>query len=568
MIAELLLGLLLRGPLQEESDQPALPPVQGPEEESQPAAEEIQTAQPEPRADPEGAASGKSATSSGAKPGDQAADQDSKAQNRPELQGSSLEGPRSLSARGTIKPLELKLDHAYDFKEIESALTRIADRAPHLAQLETIGQSAQGAPLLVLTLSDPSGGPAEEKPAILMLDYSPKGVSLGAETALAFVQLLLDEAAAEAQLEKEGKPPGLGFLGLKEATPEDLHQALEEYGQDLTGFLSGSTPRQVLRDFTVIIAPALDPDERDQGPAEAARSGVRYDLNFPLGWRPASLRPGAGDYPFSKPETLALGSYLSERSNLALMLGISSGAGEDAGSGQSQTPWLGAMLPQTDREVFRKLEGIGFLSAQTLARHGDSLRPSEVLAPWASLGSPGGGLFDYAFQRFGIYPVAWSPAPLASDELLSAADHIEHSVRAMALQSVTLLGALPRVRIEQDALVELAPGLWQLDVAVRNSGVLPTLSSLGEKRRVAGDVRLTLGGAKLLATGLRAGDDAAFQVVQLEATGNMVSMGAAILDSGETRWLRLVIEGDKGSTIELVGRAARGGSTRLKISLN
>lgn len=473
------------------------------------------------------------------------------------------EGPRQLVARGEIKPFALQFDHPYGFDEINQALEAIAARAPHLTKLESIGTSAQGKPLRVLTLSDPAGGKPEDKPAILMLDYSSQGNSCGAETALAFVQTLLDEAARAAAREKAGKPVGEGFPGLRDVTPADLQAAMDEYGQDLGGFLGGSDPRQILRDFTVIIAPALDPDGRAPALLNTNQDEVEYDLNFPLGWRPDSLRPGSGHYPFSKPETQALAAYLAACPNLALVLGIIDGEARI-----EQNPWPGSALPAGDREVFRKLGGIGFLSAAAVERQDAGLRPSGVLAPWGSFGSQGGGLFDYAFQRFGIYPVAWSPPVLSADALVSQAEYFSSSVRAMALQSVTLLGALPRIRIEKDGLLELAPGLWQLDLAVRNSGVLPTLSSLGEMRRVSGDMRLILSGAKLLATGLREGDHAAFQVVQLESSGNMVSMGEAILGSGETRWLRLVLEGEQGSPIELVGSAARGGATHLKFTLN
>jgi len=524
LIAELLLIIGLCAPPQEAGETPAAKPVPAPEQEGVPAVE------PTP------------------------------------IESVAESGPAMLQPSGKIDALELRFDHAYTVAEINLALEQIAARAPQLASLETIGKSANGQPLRLLTLSDPRGGRAADKPAILMLDFSKEGSSYGAETALAFAQILLDEAQRAADGEASGSQRQASFAGMGDNNQDELEDALDTYGQDLGEFLGKRDARQILRDFTVIIAPALDPDRRAL--ASPTADGVDYDQNFPLGWMPDSLRPGSGDYPFSKPETEALAVYLGSHPNLALVLGITGERADERGAANTlQEPWPGASLPAGDRQVFQKLGGIGFLSAASIARQDPSLRPSSVLSPWGSLGSLGGGLFDYAFQRFGIYSVAWSPTLPGADELVSEAALFQGSVRAMALQSVALLGALPRVRLTLDGLSELAPGLWQLDVAVRNSGVLPTLSELGEMRRVSGDVRLTLAGAKLLATGLRAGDDAAFQVVQLETSGNMVSMGAAILGSGETRWLRLVLEGEAGSAIELVGRAARGGTARLNIVL-
>ncbi len=388
----------------------------------------------------------------------------------------------------------VRIEHALTLVEIDALLDDVAARAGAFGALETLGSSRHGHAIRMLTLTAP-GSSSAEKPALLAVGYGRVGEDFGAEAALAFADLLVRNAA------------------------------VEPYAS-------------LLADHVVFVAPALDPDVR-AADAEATDE-TRFDLNFPLGWRPDSLRPGSGDFPLSEVESLAAARFLGRTPNLVLIVGV----GGDVGRGAhlATAPWPGAVLPASDALVFETLAGA---EARGVALH-----------PWGRLGSSGGSFFDYAFQAFGIYPVAWG-RPSEVTSLGAWSDEV-------ARRTAELLFSLPRVRIESDELTELAPGLWQLDVAVRNAGSIPTLSALGDQRQVPGELMLRLDGAKLVATARRSDADEAYQLARLHGADDGVSLGGPWLGGGETRWLRLIVEGDPGTRLGLSAASARAGSSRLE----
>ena len=409
-----------------------------------------------------------------------------------------------LNTDGAETTPPFRVDHALEYSEIENALDGLALRAGDQGTLETIGHSRGGRAIRVLSLTAP-GTPRSDKPALMAVGFGRIGHAYGAEAVLAFGSLLVENAQ------------------------------VEPYASLLT-------------DHVVMLAPALDPDLRapdTEGPDE-----TRFDLNFPLGWRPGSLRPGAGDFPLSEVEALAAARFLGRLSNLVLIVGVEDGTREARArpastEEQGYSPWPGAKLPDSDARVFEALVGADARGAE--------------LRPWSRLGSLGGGFFDYAFQSFGVYPVAWT-APPTPGSAQALADWTEDVARRTA----GLLFSLPRVRIERDELTELAPGLWQLDVAVRNAGSIPTLSALGDERLASGGLMLSLSGAKLVATARRDGPDEPYQLAHLHAADEGVSIGGLLLGGGETRWLRLIVEGEAGATLELNAASARAGSARLE----
>lgn len=399
----------------------------------------------------------------------------------------------------------LRIDHHFDAAEIEARLRALAERAGPLGRLEAIGESRGGRPILVLRLSaDPQGSAeagSDSRPALLFAGFHPgvgEGASADAEAVLAFGDLLVGAASEEPVAE-------------------------------------------LLASEVILLAPSLDPDAR-----AASASPVRFDRNFPIGWRPATLSPGAGNYPLSEPATKAAAELLFAHPNLSLVVAVC--PTEEAG-GQEDSGWASETVPDADRAVFEEL-------ASASSQEG-----GLELRPWTRLASPGGGFLDTAYLVHGIYPVSWS-GPRTSDPA-----GLEPWAREVARRSLELVRVLPRVEITSDHLDELAPGLWQLDVAVRNIGRLPTLSALAAQRRLGGTLELSLSGAHLVATARRAREGGAFERAELHQGNGSVALGAGILGGGETRWLRLVLETEGPACVELVGRSRRAGDARLEVQL-
>lgn len=379
---------------------------------------------------------------------------------------------------------------------IEQHLRGIVAAHPSVAALEVIGRSAGGREILALRLGAREGAPVGERPVLFVADHQ-GSVSAGPEAMLALAWQVASEFEREERV------------------------------------------RLLFSRATLVLAPALDPDARAAD--AAARTGVRFERNFPSGWQPDSVRPGSGRVSLSQPETLAAARYLANLQGCAVLLGF-------APAGPRGSPYAEAELPTADREVFARLG-----AALELAG-------SSALVPWFDLGSPGGGLFDFAYQARGIYPLVF-PLP-AEDEL--AAGGLPAYTAAVSARVLRCLTLLPRVEIEQEGLERLASDTWQLDVRIQNVGIVPTSSSLARHREPLADVSLHLDGAKLVATAKKPSSGAAYTDASFQVRA---ALSGGTLAGGEDRWLRLILEAGSGAEVRVTAASLWAGSDALQLTL-
>ena len=422
----------------------------------------------------------------------------------------------------------VRFDSPLDDTKIQAELEALIAAHPDLVVLESLGTSAAGRDIPLLSITDRASGAPGSKPALFALDFQPPGRGLGAEAVLSLAWALAERQGSEEWI------------------------------------------RTLLRETTVYLAPMLDPDARAVAapseahvPAAALRRSdrpVEFDLNFPLGWQPDTLRPGSGSFPLSSPESLAVARFLSERDNLALLVGAMRGPERGDRRGSSLVAdgdlWNGAECPTADAELFVNL------AAAAEARGG------APLLPWNRVGSTGGSLSDYAFQALGVYPFAWSPA--IGPELVP-----ERWIAGAVDQSLTLLSRLPKLELESVGLVELEPHLWQLDLALSNAGVVPTLGTLAQSRGIAGELRFAVTGAQLTASMQSDGGPKDFESPVLyglasegaDESAQPRTFACGSLDGKATRWIRLLLEADAGSEVVIEGGALRAGQATLRIVL-
>jgi len=268
---------------------------------------------------------------------------------------------------------------------------------------------------------------------------------------------------------------------------------------------------------------------------------VRFERNFPSGWQPESMRAGSGRVPLSQPETLASARFLANLKGCAVVLGFTlpTPRGE---------PYPGSELPVADREVFAKL-------GAALALEGAS-----PLVPWFELGSPGGSLFDFAYQARGIYPLLFT---LPAEEELAAGGLAAFRAQVVA-RVERCMTLLPRIEIAQEGLERLASDNWQLDVHIQNVGIVPTSSALARRREALADVALRMEGAKLVATARKPESeapytDASFQVRAL--------LPAGTLAGGEGCWMRLFLQAASGSDVHVTSSSPWAGSSSVSLVL-
>lgn len=379
-------------------------------------------------------------------------------------------------------------------------LRGIAEAHPAVAALEVVGRSKSGLEILALRLGVRSEAPSAENPVLYLLDFQGPG-SAGPEALLELAWVLAGE------------------------------------------FEHDERVRALLGRTTLMIAPALDPDVRAPaaGASDAGHAALRFERNFPSGWQPDSVRPGSGRVPLSEPETLAAARHLANLKGCAVLLGFT----HPVPRGE---PYPGAELPAADREVFAKL-GAAL-----------DLEGARALVPWFELGSPGGSLFDFAYQARGIYPLCFS---LPSEEELAAGGLATFSAQVVT-RVKRCLALLPRVEIAQDGVERLGGDNWQVDVRIQNVGIVPTSSALARHYASPCDVSLHLSGAKLMATAKKPSaaapyTDASFQV--------RTPLSAGTLAGGEGRWLRLFLEAVPGSSVRLGASSPWAGSSALDVAL-
>lgn len=305
------------------------------------------------------------------------------------------------------------------------------------------------------------------------------------------------------------------------------------------GFETDERVRASLTRAALLIAPALDPDARAS--AQGTRSEVLFERNFPSGWQPESVRPGSGRVSLSKPETLAVARTLTELKGCAVLLGFAAPAPRGA-------PYPGAELPDADREVFAKL-GAAL-----------ELEGAAPLVPWFELGSPGGSLFDFAYQARGIYPLVFT---LPAGDELATGGLVPFSAQ-VTTRVLRCLSLLPRVEIAQEGLERLASDTWQLDVRIQNSGVVPTSSALSRHHEALTDVALRLDGAKLVATAKKPESGATFMDASFQVHS---PLSGGILAGGEGRWLRLILEAGSGAEVRVTAASAWAGSASVQVTL-
>jgi len=401
-----------------------------------------------------------------------------------------------------VVPTRAPVTAPMDADAIAASLRALNTAHPEVTYLELLGRSAQGREILALTVTLPQpssgSGPAHAKPTLLVADF--RG---------------FDSPAPEATVELAWR------LAERAATDDGV--------------------RALLTSTACVIAPALDPDARVTG---VPVRPVHFDENFPSGWQPETIRPGAGRVSLSTPEALAAAGFLTRLKQAALVVGFAPVA-------PALAPYPESELPEDDRQVL----------ARVVAALDVPGRPSAV--SWFDLGSQGGGFLDFAYQARGILPVVITlPSGQLGDAEVFAAwtDEVtERVVRCLAL--------LPRIEIQQEGLERLAPDTWQLDVRVHNAGLLPTQSTLSLRREPGSDVALQLEGAKLLATARRANAAAEYQDASFHATGGRAAVSGGTLAGGEARWLRLILESSPESTLRVSAATRWAGTASLAVTL-
>src|SRR5712692_9013007 len=343
---------------------------------------------------------------------------------------------------------DVRFDRFYRYDDLTRILSAFADEHPQLMRLESIGKSYEGRDIWLATLTNHSSGDAKEKPA-LWVDGNSHASEVSPSTACLY---LLDRLVKE-----YGSHPEFtrcldtrAFYICPRVNPDGAEWALADkpriirsstrpypYDEEPIG---GLIEEDVDGDGRILLMRIPDsngpwkvcPDEprllTRRGATETGGAyyrvlpegrienydGVTIELqpkkerldlnrNFPANWRQEYQQNGAGPYPLSEPETLAVAQFVANHPNLtgAIAFHTYSGVLLRPFSHQSDDSF-----PPEDRWTYQKIGEIGTDITGYPAIsifHDFRYHPKQVIS---------GGLDEWFYEHLGIFfwgVELWSP---------------------------------------------------------------------------------------------------------------------------------------------------------------
>ena len=258
--------------------------------------------------------------------------------------------------------VQIAWNRFYDYDEVTLILRQLVDAYPDLLTLQSLGQSVEEREMWLVTLNNNKTGEASAKPA-MWIDGNIHGNEIQAtETVLYSIWYL---TSAHGQVEHLTElvdraafyfvpmvnPDGRANWFKEATTPHAFRSGVQPTDNDLDGLLDEDAPEDLSGDGQIGTMWRADPNgthrrnideprlfdrvepgmkgdwsfagaegidnDGDGRINEDGPGGYDMNRNWPSGWHPNHVQFGAGDYPFSYPETRAIGMFILAHPNIA-----------------------------------------------------------------------------------------------------------------------------------------------------------------------------------------------------------------------------------------------------------
>ncbi len=259
--------------------------------------------------------------------------------------------------------VDLRFDHWYDYQEMTTALHDLAEAYPDLMTVESIGKSVAGRDIWLATINNAATGPDTAKTA-MFIDGNIHGNEIQAAETVLYTAWYLTKSHGKIErltklidervfyLVPMENPDGREVWFHQPATPNYLRGGVKPTDNDYDGLYDedpvddldgdGHITRMWKRD--PLGRYERDPDDdrffkrvdNDKPPGgwtpvgqegidndgdgrinEDGPGGYDPNRNWPSDWQPNYIQFGADDYPFSLPETRAIGEFVLAHPNIA-----------------------------------------------------------------------------------------------------------------------------------------------------------------------------------------------------------------------------------------------------------
>ncbi len=473
----------------------------------------------------------------------------------------------------------LRFDHYRDFDQLMAESKALAAAHPSLLTYIEIGKSTEGRPVFALVLNNAKTGPDTDKPA-MYIDGNIHGNEINAsETVLYTVWYLVENHGKLEPITRLvdrcafyfvpcANPDGRANWFARQNSPHSSRTGMKPTDDDRDGLADEDGPDDLDGDGSVGMMwrrdpngthrrSELDPNEMERvDPLPRADGTIRrgdwsmagmegfdndgdgqvnedgpggYDMNrnWPAGWNPDHVQGGAGDWPFSYPETAAIGRFILTKPNIA------------AGQAYHNTGGMilrGPGVPQREGAYARDRG-----TYDAIARVGEQMLPGyRSMVIHSDLYPVHGGFVNWIAESLGIVSFTnelWTekrisqnggdPSPQMRDiwqdhvlfgqtrSPLKEVDHptlgkvlvgggtkwssrippafmLEEECHRNAAFTYFHAAEMPRVSMGPSLVRKLGDGLWEVTLELRNDAMIPTRTARASEAKAGVPDRVSL----------------------------------------------------------------------------
>ncbi|MCB9897698.1 MAG: peptidase M14 [Planctomycetes bacterium] len=348
----------------------------------------------------------------------------------------------SVAAQSDREPgVSIAWNRLYDYDGVVELCNRLAEAHPDLCKVSVLGHSVEGRAMPLLTIMNPATGDESTKSA-MWIDGNVHGNEVqGGEACLYLVWTLLErygDLPSITELVDERvfyvlpmvNPDGRQYWFEAPNTPHSSRSGKEPTDEDGDGLYDEDGPDDLDGDGELLrmrkhVAPGtgthrISPDDPrimemvprekrvelgadwlllgtegydNDGDGEVNEDGPGgYDMNrnWPAGWMPKYIQYGAGDHPFSWPETEAIGRFILAHPNIAAVQSFHNSGGMILrGPG---TAARNDFYPSADAQVY-----------DAIGKEGEAILPHyRSMVIYKDLYEVHGGFVDWTAEGLGI----------------------------------------------------------------------------------------------------------------------------------------------------------------------
>ena len=532
--------------------------------------------------------------------------------------------------------VKIAFNRFYDYDQIAKLLHELVDAHSDLLTIESIGQSEQGREMWLVTMNNPTTGPDTEKPA-MWIDGNVHGNEIQATETVLYSIWYLAESYGKVKALTElvdrvtfyfvpmVNPDGRAGWFAEPATAHSHRSGQRPTDNDFDGRVDEDGPEDLDGDGSIGTMWRPDPngthrrnrddprileridrsDPRQKG--EYSRAGSEgidndgdgeinedgpggYDMNRnnPNDWQPNYLQFGAGDHPFSFPETRAIGMFILAHPNIAAGQSYHNAGGmilRGPGAAYNDDDYSHA-----DRAVYDRLAAAGT----------EMLPFYDYLVIHSGLYTVHGGFVNWLAEGLGIVSFTnelWTDERILQSGVRRLDDEQEWRWRDRVLFGQTftelkefdhpelgkvLIGGgtkfdsrtpppfmleeechrnfaftmfhadnMPLLRFDWVEVKSLGPELWQITIEVANSKIIPTRTERAATNRIGQPDRLILSGDVIAVVASGVLRDRFDKTIQPVEHRKAIIENARGIDGHERATFRYILTGPAGAEITL-----------------